>query len=267
MMIAGPPKPTQRPTAAAVALVKSAPAGADVGLFGLRLAVVMFSVLHATAPEMIASPVAPCARPRSQVLFIDSSSVCGGELWGDLERDADAACGRHWRELQALCISSVVRELGIDIRHVRIGPEIPSYKSHVDRLRTESVGERAREIVAKSYLAQLDVCIRVGVRLVEQPERLEVLLGRDVGRIRLSRCLIDTLDHDTRLVPVDLATPECVCAHSALIAHHVRVAEELSADVKVEQKASGETLVLELVVPATDPSWIHVAEHGDRSAD
>src|SRR6185437_11268704 len=267
MMIAGPPKPTQRPTAAAVAFVKSAPAGAEVGLFGFRLAVVMFSVLHATAPAITVSPVRPCVRPRSQVLFIDSSSVCGGELWGDLERDADAARRRHWSKFKPLCVSSVVRELRVDVRDVRLRPEITSYECDVDRLSAESVGETGWQIIANSYLAQLDVRIGVRVRLVEQPQRLEVLLRRHVDRVRLACRLVDSLDHDSGIVPVDLAAPQRVRAHSALIAHHVGIAEELTAHVEVEQKASGDALELELVVPAADPPWIRVAEHGRRSTD
>src|SRR6185437_3108494 len=69
------------------------------------------------------------------------------------------------------------------------------------------------------------------------------------------------------IVPVNLASPQRVRAHSALIAHHVGVAEELTAHVEVEQKACGDALELELVVPATDPPWIHVTEHSRRSAD
>src|SRR5665213_636392 len=129
-MIAAPPKPTQRRTDAAVALVNSAPAGALVGLLGFRLAVVMSEVLHATAPVMSASPV----RPRIQVLFIDSSSVCGGGLWGDLQGDADAARRRHGCEFQSLRVSGAVRELGIDIRDVGMRPQIATHKCHIDCL-------------------------------------------------------------------------------------------------------------------------------------
>jgi hypothetical protein len=56
-----------------VALVKSAPAGAVVGLFGLTLEAVRSELLQAAA-LMSASPIAP----QSQYLFMRSSLLRGG---------------------------------------------------------------------------------------------------------------------------------------------------------------------------------------------
>src|SRR5665213_356119 len=171
-MIAAPPKPTQRLTADAVAFVNSAPAGALVGLFGFRFAVVMLSVLHATAPAISASPV----RPRSQVFVIDLSSVCGWGLWSDLQGESDASSRWHRCKFQSLGISSVVRELRVDIRDVRVGPEIPADQGEVHRVRVEALRKTRRQVIADPQFAELDVAVIVRVRLIDQPERLEVLL-------------------------------------------------------------------------------------------
>src|SRR5881275_723576 len=119
MMMAGPPKPTDRPTAATVALVKSAPAGALVGLFGFWLVAVRSDVAHAAEPTSARPP-----NPLINILCIESSEVGGGGSVHELQAESEAAIGRHGRELEPLIIVAAVGEFGIDVRDARVSPQV-----------------------------------------------------------------------------------------------------------------------------------------------
>src|SRR6185437_13972935 len=83
---------------------------------------------------------------------------------------------------------------------------------------------------------------RVG--LVDQPERLKVLLRRDVDRVRLAGCLVDALHHDTRVVPIDFASLQRVRAHTALIAIMFVLLKNLPPSWKSRRKLAWNRLYL-----------------------
>src|ERR1035437_2358640 len=81
------------------------------------------------------------------------------------------------------------------------------------------------------------------------------------------RRLIDALHHDSGVVPINLSPLERIRAHAALVAHHVRVAEDLPALVEIEEETRAEALVFDPVIPSADPRRIDVAEHRLWTAD
>src|SRR5438105_2133548 len=222
---------------------------------------VSLSELQATTPNAIASPE-PTAK--SFLLIIRFISV-RDQLWSYAEIDADRTSRRQRCELDSLEISGLEGEFRIDVRHFRPGVQISPGDRNVHRTCVEHVGPPLRQIEPHAYLSQLHIAVVEDVRFVDGENVLQILLRRHVGRVLLTGDVIDTLDDNTGIVPVDLPAFQGLRKHAGVVAEIIGDAEDLAAALDVEQGAERHPLVIDLVVPASGPPRLDVAKDFARA--
>ena len=72
----------------------------------------------------------------------------------------------------------------------------------------ETTRPARRQIHSEAKLTQLHVARIVDVRLGYRENVLEVLLRRHVDRIGLARIDVDSVDNDSWVIPIHLASPQ-----------------------------------------------------------
>src|SRR6478672_6313156 len=116
-----------------------------------------------------ANAAAPAAARINLVLVIRVVLVIGEKshvlLRDDPQVEPNALRARNRGKLESLLIAGVVRELRIDVRNVRVRPQVVADEREIYRRRVESRSEARRQIDAEANVAQLDPAVVVGVLL------------------------------------------------------------------------------------------------------